>query len=216
MKSREPLTPRSMTTRKQMTGLRFGRLIVLSEAGITSNRIIRYLCRCDCGTIKVISGDSLRRQLTVSCGCFCREKRSLLSKLQGTHYLTGTPTYASWAQMIQRCYNQNNPKYPHYGGRGISVCDRWVKFENFVADMGIRPIGKTIHRINNDGNYCPDNCKWAGNIEQARNRTNNRLLTFQGETFTAVEWAERIGLSYVALRMRLHRGWSTERALSCK
>ena len=116
--------------------------------------------------------------------------------------------------MIARCYNPNNAAYNRYGGRGITVCKRWRKFENFLADMGNRPSSKySIDRIDNSGNYTRENCKWSTMKEQCRNRRNNRLLTLNGETHCVAEWVDIVGIRSDTIRARLKRGWSVERAL---
>jgi hypothetical protein len=116
--------------------------------------------------------------------------------------------------MRVRCSNPNVPNYAYYGGRGIKVCRRWDKFENFLADMGERPAGTSLDRIDNNGNYTPKNCRWATLIEQARNKRNNRLITFGEETLPLAAWAERIGISKQLLRQRLKYGWPTSKVLS--
>ena len=122
----------------------------------------------------------------------------------------------SWGQMMARCYDPSNHKYHRYGARGIRVCDRWICFRLFFEDMGDRPKGKTLNRIYNDGNYCHENCEWASAKEQAQNRHNNRLITFNGKTLCITEWAREIGITREALRNRLNRGWSEEDALTIK
>lgn len=124
-----------------------------------------------------------------------------------------TPTYYSWANMKRRCNDPHNAKYPKYGGRGITVCERWNDFSEFLSDMGEKPTGLTLHRINNDGSYEPNNCTWADVRTQSLNKSTNRILEFKGLVATTKEWSERLGLSHVALRMRLHRGWSAAEAL---
>lgn len=126
------------------------------------------------------------------------------------------PAYNTWSNLLGRCYSSTNWKYPRYGGRGITVCDRWrISFENFYADMGDRPSPRhTLERKNNDGNYEPDNCRWATQKEQARNRSSNRLLTAFGETLPMATWAERFGLGPTTLRRRILRGETVEAALT--
>lgn len=200
---------------KAMTGKKFGRLLVLSRAGRTVGRLATYWCKCDCGTEKVISGDSLRRGSTRSCGCLMRKASGERLKAANTrHGMTRTKTYRIWSQMKGRCSNVNLPKYPIYGGRGITVCERWRKFQNFLSDMGQCPVGYTIERINNDGNYEPGNCKWIPAAQQAKNRRNNRVLTLNGETMILREWATKIGMNEDTLGMRLLRGWPVEKAIT--
>jgi len=131
-----------------------------------------------------------------------------------THGMSSSPEYRAWRTMISRCKNPNASAYKNYGGRGISVCQRWVEsFENFLSDMGRRPSGLSIDRINNDGNYEPGNCRWATRTEQARNSRMAKPLTFRGETMCFSAWAERTGIHWLTLYKRIKRGWSVEKAL---
>lgn len=132
-----------------------------------------------------------------------------------THGRSHTPIYRTWASMCNRCTNQNDPNYPRYGGRGITVCERWgSSFDNFLADMGERPEGMSIERKDNSGNYEPGNCRWATRKEQAQNTRRNVQLTFGGRTQPMVAWAAEVGITPAALRLRLQKGWTLERALS--
>lgn len=204
-----------MSTRiTPMVGKRFGRLIVLAPAGVSTSRLIRWLCQCNCGTEKIIDGGTLRRGHALSCGCYRNECSRERAKNQGSHKQSHTRAYKSWATMIQRCTNTKNPKYPRYGGRGIRVCQKWLQFAGFFEDMGPCPDGCTIDRKNNDGNYEPGNCRWATQKEQARNKHNNRLVAIHGQNRPVAEWCEILGLSHVMVRMRLHRGWPIERAFA--
>jgi len=126
--------------------------------------------------------------------------------------LRQSKSYDSWAHMKARCGNKKNNKYPRYGGRGIAVCKRWMRFKNFLEDMGEKPNGTSIDRIDNDGNYEPSNCRWATPSEQANNKSNNRVISFYGKSMSVSGWAKELGIPFVTLRMRLHRGWSIKRS----
>lgn len=128
--------------------------------------------------------------------------------------MSDTATYKSWANMLQRCSNPNNPAYADYGGRGISCCVRWESFTNFLADMGIKPNGLTLERIDNEGGYNVENCCWATRTEQNQNRRSRRMLTHGGETLRISEWATRLGIREPKLRERLDRGWPIDVALT--
>lgn len=148
-----------------ITGQRFERLLVLSPHHRTKSGNISWLCRCDCGAeIVVYRSSDLRKGKTKSCGCFSRWVNSFL---HATHRQTYSRTWMSWSTMTARCRSKRNK---NYGGRGITVCQRWLKFENFVADMGERPPGTSLDRINNDGNYEPSNCRWATRQQQRANQ----------------------------------------------
>jgi hypothetical protein len=184
-----------------LAGRRFGRLFVV---GIAERRrgFIYWLCRCDCGGQTSVRTGGLTRGKTVSCGCRAREARAQASLRHGKR---GSRTYTAWVNMLARCTNQNRIEWPHYGGRGITVCDRWRdSFESFLADMGDAPEGLTLDRIDNDGNYEPGNCRWASRTVQMRNTRANRLLTFNGRTATMREWADVLGLKYSTLHKRLY------------
>lgn len=158
-----------MPARLHLTGARFVRLTVIGHAPKAEARGTRWRCRCDCGTETVVKTMDLRNGDTKSCGCLQREK---VGKLNVSHGRSKTPEYASWCMMINRCTNANGTDYRHYGGRGITICQRWRdSFEAFLADMGSRPSMKySLDRINNEGNYEPGNCRWATMKEQAQTR----------------------------------------------
>jgi hypothetical protein len=146
-------------------GERYGRLTVRAYAG-QPRRERRWLCECDCGEMVEVGTGSLRSGNTRSCGCLRRDTNT--ARLT-THGASKTRTYASWKTMLQRCDDENHVAFSYYGGRGITVCERWRSFENFLADMGKRPEGKTLDRIDPDGNYEPSNCRWATYKEQRAN-----------------------------------------------
>ena len=182
----------------------FGRLTVLSEEKGTSPK--KFLCRCECGKEAICVGWSLRAGKTVSCGC----RRRLAAV---THAQSGSREYQIWHDMVRRCTDPSRKNWKFYGGRGIRVCEAWLKFDAFYRDMG-PANGLTIERVNNDGNYEPGNCVWKSPREQARNRRSSRLIEFQGQTYCLSEWAERIGITREALKQRISRGWPIEKALN--
>ncbi len=166
-------------------GQRFGMVAVIDRAGFVGRKAA-WRCRCDCGKETVVAGSPLRLGRTRSCGC------------QGGHGHTKggvlSPTYGNWRSMRNRCSLPSHPHFADYGGRGITVCERWRAFENFLADMGARPAGKTLDRYpNRDGNYEPSNCRWATMTEQLNNRRSVRILEINGERHSVAEWARRRG-----------------------
>jgi len=203
-----------------VVGQRYGRLVAIERVPDSGRTTWRF--RCDCGTEQNIRLDSVRRGQTQSCGCLNLEaasdtgRKTIVNAIAAnrtngwpsrTHGKSRTPIHRTWRAMLNRCYNQNVPEYRYYGGRGISVCERWHKFENFYADVGDRPNGLSIDRINNDGNYEPGNVRWATRLQQARNRREysgksgfkgvyptkdgkfRALIEFKGKRLTLGRWS---------------------------
>lgn len=149
-----------------------------------------------------------KRGLYKSCGCVPRRSFTYSDgRVFKYHGYTGTRVYNAWQHMLRRCYSPKMQNYPYYGGRGITVCERWHSFENFLADMGEPPAGHSIDRIDNDGNYEPSNCRWASLKQQARNTRANRKITIDGIELSLSEWAEISGIKYHTIADRLSRGW---------
>ena len=205
------------TKREPLDGKRFGRLVVCYD--LEDNRFgnRQVLCRCDCLNYKVVLASSLTCGRTVSCGCYMREEMARRSKKHGNAPRGATSReYRIWAGMKKRCSNPKEPGWPNYGGRGIRVCDRWISsFQNFIDDMGLPPSpDHSIERIDNDGDYCPENCRWATQREQCRNYRRNRNITIGGVTKTATEWSELTGIDQSLICWRHKQGWSEDRILS--
>jgi hypothetical protein len=192
-----------------MDALRYGRLEIIGTAD-KRNGHIHMLCRCDCGTEKAISLYSLKKGATQSCGCYRKEKGPGNKR----HGLADSKTYNVWLSMRQRCCNPNNPAYPNYGGRGITIASAWDTFDQFLADLGEVPDGMTLERKDNNKGYGPDNCVWASRLEQGRNTRKCRQISHNGQTKTLGEWADQYGINRQTLGKRLDTGWSMERALS--
>ena len=189
--------------RADLTGQRFGHWVALQYAGS-----IKWLCRCDCGAVQTVHTGGLVYGNSTRCWECKREAKK-------THGLSETPEYKIWGGIIKRCYNPRNRAYRLYGGRGIVVCDRWRHdAAAFVADMGPRPSTRhSVDRIDNDGPYSPENCRWATYLEQGQNTTRSRKITHDGETLTAAAWARRLGVTWGAVEQRLSRGQSFAEAV---
>lgn len=200
-----------------LTGQKFGRLTVVGYHSRNKHNHIRWLCKCVCDEETVVAGGCLKSGNTKSCGCLHKEIVSNMLTKHGHNSGRGkSRVYVSWDGMMQRCTNPNFKQYEDYGGRGIKVYGRWRKFENFLEDMGNPPTTQySIDRINNDGNYCKSNCRWATRKEQANNRRNNRLETHMGKTQCLTHWAKEFGMCKETVRNRVvNLGWSIEKALT--
>ncbi len=200
--------------RLDLVGQKFHRLTVTCFSGLDKGNNSLWQCLCECGNIVVVGGNRLRHKTapTKSCGCLKIER---IKQSNTTHGMSRTPTYKSWRSMIDRCSNLKTSGYEDYGGRGIIVCEQWrSSFEVFLEDMGVRPEDSSIERLDPDGNYEPDNCIWASDIEQNNNLRTNHYLTFQDETLTLAEWARIKGLTYNTISMRLRSNWDIERILT--
>ena len=193
-----------------MIGKKFNRLQVLSLSE-TRGKHRYWLCKCECGTEKVVCETNLKSGHTKSCGCLNKE----LSTARNTsHGMSKTRTYQIWKGMRKRCSNPNDTCYRLYGAIGIKVCKRWEKFEHFYSDMGECPPGLSIDRINNMGDYKPSNCRWATVKQQLNNTSRNQMITHNNETLTLSQWAERSKVSYQTFWQRLNRlNWPIEKAL---
>ena len=183
---------------KDMAGKVFYRLTVIRPydkdvAGI------RWLCRCECGNTKVVRGSSLRNGSTKSCGCYNKDSHI-------KHGYDGTPTYKSWCSMKERCNNKNHIANERYGKLGYAK--RWDKFINFLADMGERPNGKTLDRIDNGKGYSRANCRWVSPYEQAQNRKTSVTIEYKGDVKILTQWAKEFGMNYATFFGRYRRGWS--------
>lgn len=197
-----------------ITGFVFDRLTVLSRV---PNRTSYWLCKCICGKQKRVRSSHLKSGHIRSCGCLGAEQASarshVLHKANTKTGLSHTPTYQSWCNMKQRCENSNSRFFSYYGGRGIKICDRWQTFENFFLDMGVKPEGKTLDRIDTNGHYEPSNCRWATKKEQQNNRRGNRYISINGITMTISEAADKYAISWKLLEGRIEAGWPIEKAI---
>jgi hypothetical protein len=173
----------------------------------------RWWCQCRCGTIRQVRAGNLLSGASLSCGCLQKEaaRKNLL-----THGRTGSSEYSIWASMRQRCFDQHCKAYPNYGGRGITVCERWRdSFQAFYAEMGPRPsTNHSIERRDNDGPYSPENCYWGTRIEQARNARNNHRITIGEHTACLAEWFEILGIKPITYYKRRKKGWTIEDSLT--
>lgn len=208
---------------KDITGQKFNRLTVIERKGHDKHKSAIWLCECICGNRIIASTNSLRRNNTKSCGCLQKEKaKNTLLKFSFKHGLSRdengkkTRLFRIWTGIKTRCLNGKVKEYPKYGGRGITICDEWLKDFKVFYDWSLLnnySDDLSIDRKDNDGNYEPNNCRWTNSRVQANNRTSNSLLAFKGETKTLAEWVLEYNITYGAAFERLKRGWSLEKSL---
>lgn len=199
---------------KDIVGQKFGRWLVLSrEPEKRVRKCVAYLCRCDCGTEKLMAGSEIKNGVIRSCGCLTREATSRRSITHGGSK-RNPRLFNIWLGMVRRCTNPSDAAYRNYGGRGIAVCERWMDVNAFIDDNEdlARPH-LTLDRRNNDGPYSPDNCRWATRKEQGENRRTTMLVTYKREQKPLADWAVQFGIPKATLRYRLQNGWSMARAI---
>lgn len=201
---------------RDITGQRFGRLTVQEMSPSKSNGQIMWVCRCDCGNIITVLGNDLKRGHTKSCGCFRKES----TRTQNTkHGFRHTRIYKAWMNMKARCYILSSKDYKNYGGRGIAVCDEWRNdfktFYDWSMANGYRD-NLTIDRIDTNGGYCPENCRWVTLKTQANNTRRNHFVEYKGKRHTLSEWSEITGIKAGTLWYRVTHGWTAEKALEVK
>lgn len=171
-----------------LSGKQFGRWSVIKRT--SRKKIVHYLCKCSCGTKREVLSVSLRNGKSVSCGCYLPDKWA-----QGIRRVHRT-TYISWSGMKQRCDYKGHIEYHRYGGRGISYVPRWKDFSKFLSDMGPKPDGTSLDRRDNNGMYCPENCKWSTKNEQSTNRSNNVFVNWEGERMALSQLTRKLQISY--------------------
>lgn len=204
-----------------LTNRRFGTLVCLGRPDLrdANGRLSYESVRCDCGVTKNVSRHDLAHGKIQSCGCLRAKTIAAKKKKHGHTSASGgaTPTYRSWAAMISRCEDPKNKRFHRYGGRGINVCASWRNsFEQFLSDMGNRPDGLTLDRMDNNGDYEKRNCRWATSKEQGRTNHRIRLVTAFERTQSLTDWAAETGIKRETIARRLNNGWQAERALSLK
>ena len=196
-----------------LTGQRFGRLVVVERVENSADGRARWLCRCDCGQSKTVLGEHLKKGRTKSCGCAKSESSSKRFKKHGGR---NSKLYRIWSNMKDRCNNPDCKVYSDYGGRGIKVCEEWTDdfsaFQKWALANGYKE-GLTIDRKDNNKGYSPDNCRWTDRKIQGNNKRNCRYITYKGQRKTVAEWSDITGIPHDTLLYRLNHGWETERIL---
>lgn len=201
-----------MAIRNDLTGQRFGRLTVLGLAVDEPYKKKKWLCKCDCGNEIEVAGSNLVSGHSTQCKQ-CQLKAVRHGNV--THDQSRTKLYNVWNSMIQRCTNPNSKSYPDYGGRGIKVCEEWHSFDTFQKWAWDHGYGENVEidRIDNDGDYCPGNCRWITRVKNARNKSNNKIITYNGESKTLSEWAAHFGVNYKNLSRNLNKGYTLDEAV---
>ncbi len=196
-----------------LTGQKFGKLTAIKDVGRNKSHKVLWLCKCECGNDKIINASSLRNGYTLSCGCLQKERAR---EGKTTHGMEGTRIYRIWKDIKIRCLYPKAINYKWYGGRGIKICDKWLKFEGFYEDMGpTYKEGLTIDRIDSNKDYCKENCKWSTKIEQANNQSNNLIVTYNGITDTLANMCKKYKLEYKLIETRLNKlHWGIEKAFT--
>lgn len=203
-------------TEKVKIGDIFSKLTVVAFVGVNRHRKREWLCKCECGNMVNVTTGHLLSGHSTSCGCTRLQNSIKATQISNTkHGMKGTKEYCAWSELKQRCNNPKEPQYKNYGARGIKVCDRWLhSFENFFADMGKAPDGYSIDRIDVNGDYCPENCRWADNETQQYNRRDTVKITFDGITETLLYWSKKTGIPAKNLYSRFHTmKWNAEKTL---
>lgn len=183
-----------MSERLDVTGERYGKLVAIRRVGTVKKGSSLWEFQCDCGNLHQTGLGNVRHNGTTSCGCHKTRR----------HNLSRSPEYNAWSNMIKRCTNPTVSCFRYYGGRGISVCKRWMdSFDDFLSDMGKRPEGYSLDRIDSNGNYCPENCRWSTKVQQVNNRRNNLWMEHEGKRLTMAQWAREKGMSVGMIRHRV-------------
>lgn len=198
---------------RNLVGNTFGKLTVIELVGKSKHGQFLWKCHCECGNEHVVPGESIKSGQCKSCGC-------LKAKVNGQSK-DPKSLYSVWRSMLRRCNETNHPAYRNYGGRGITVCERWHDYLNFEADVSPRPDGLTLDRVDNNGPYSPSNFRWATMKEQSNNRrpqsvprSDSKFIEYMGDRLSIREWALRLGLKKQTLLVRLKKGWTVERAMT--
>ncbi len=202
-----------MSKKIDLIGKSFERLTVIDLFDKDRDHNLKWLCLCKCNNEIIVLGCNLRSGHTKSCGCLQKNMASMANITHG--HSQNDKTYKTWNQMIQRCTNPNNKDYKNYGGRGIKVYKRWLKFEIFYEDMGDAPPGLQIDRIHNDKGYFKKNCRWSTPKQNNNNKRNNHYITAFNKTQTMMQWSEELGIPYTTLKERINTyKWTINRALT--